>query len=482
MKKMKALRYIVLAVVMTAWSCDDFLETPPESQISLSDFWNTKTDAELGVAAIYDAAQNAFEEEFWFWGEMRADNYIVNDRPSSNAEDQLSNNLTIGTGGADWSNLYATIAAANVAIERIPEIADFDNKNDLLAQSLTIRALCYFYAVRVWGDVPKVTTLVDDISGDINISRSPLTEIYNEIILPDLERAESLTQTPTSRNFISLGAILAIKAHVYAWPGAHQNRQLALDAITELETLGYALETSNEAWVNIFQGGESSSEIIFWLAWNFGEDGANGGQGQFAGFTPDRVPAESLEEKWSTAIPGDFRILESAAFDIEIENPDEFPFLRIMSKFLGVFDDRNAQQDATITNDRDIPFFRLSGLLLLKAELQNYLGNGAAALATVNSIRTARGLPDVVDGTDVNSGDQTAMRDLILDERQFELMGEGQRFWDLVRNGVAVEVMSQVTNLQGVPNGLDRAEEIVWPISQNVLNRNPNITQNAAYQ
>nr|WP_299344370.1 RagB/SusD family nutrient uptake outer membrane protein [Allomuricauda sp.] len=480
---MRYLKNLTVLVVIAFWSCDDFLDTPPESQISLSDFWQTRSDAELGVAAAYDELQNAFESNFWVWGELRGDNYTLNDRPSADTQNQLTNNLQISTGGADWSDLYAAIATANVAIQQIPEIPDFANKNDLLAQSLAIRALCYFYAVRVWGGVPKVTALVDDVSGDINIPRSPLNEIYNEIILPDLAEAEALIQTPTSRNFFSLGSILALKAHVYAWPGAHQNYQMALDAINELEGLGYSLETSTDGWANIFPS-ESSNEIIFWLAWNFAEDTGNGGHAQFAGFTPDKVPAETLEAKWSAAIPGDFRILESAAFDIEIEDPmAEFPFLRIMSKFFGVFDDRGDQADASANNDFDIPFFRLSGLMLLKAEIQNYLNDGAGALASVNSIRTARGLPNLVGGTDVDTGNQTAMRDLILDERQFELMGEGQRFWDLVRNGVAVEVMSQVIDItSGNLNGLDREIEIVWPVSQNVLDRNPNIEQNEAYR
>ena len=479
---MKTFKYIFIILVGLVWSCDDFLDTPPKSQISLGDFWKTKADAQLGVAAIYNAVQNAMEQDFWTSGELRADNYIVNDRPAQSSLDAISNRLTITTNGTDWSQLYRAIAHANVAIERIPQIPAFDTQNDLLAQALTLRALLYFYAVRVWGDVPKVTQIVSDVSSDINAPRAPLTAIYNEIILPDLQQAESLIQINTNRNFISKGSILALKAHVYAWPGAHQDYQKTVNAITALQNLGYKLETTQQGWKNIFQGGENSNEIIFWLAWNFAEDGSNGGIGQFAGFTPDKVPAETLATKWKTAIPDDFRILQSAAFNIEITNPDEFPFLRILSKFLGVFTDRNAQQSATITNDKDIPIFRLSELILLKAEAQNALGNGSDALILLNSIRTARALPLLVDGSDVVSSDQTTMRDLILNERQFELMGEGHRFWDLVRNGVAVEVMSQVTDLQGNINGLDKESEILWPIAQNVLNRNPNIEQNEAYK
>ena len=146
---MKITKYILLTLIGLMWSCDEFLDTPPESQISLTDFWQTKADAELGVAAVYDAVQSALEEEFWLWGEVRGDNYILNDRPSSSTQDIIGNNLSITTGGTEWSELDKAIANANVAIEQIPQIPAFDNQNDLLAQALAIRAMLYFYAVGI---------------------------------------------------------------------------------------------------------------------------------------------------------------------------------------------------------------------------------------------------------------------------------------------------------------------------------------------
>lgn len=463
-----------------AFSCDDFLDTPPESQLSIEAFWNTPQDAQLGVAAIYNEMQNAFEVEFWRWGEFRGDNFIYNDRPSSDIQQTIGNALNVNTGGGNWEGLYKVIAHANAAIERIPLIDAFAEQDELMAQAHALRALAYFYAVRIWGDVPAITSLDSDLNG---VARTSSAEIYSEIILPDLDAAESMISTQKSRNFISLGGILAIKAHVYAWPGAHQNHQTVVEAITELEALGYSLETTESGWVDIFQR-ETSNEIIFWLSWNFAEDGANGGHGQYQGATPNIVPPVgpgTIEEKWANDLPGDFRRLASMTFDRDIGVPlgqdGEFNFLRVVSKFLPAPADRTEMQENTAVNDYDIPFFRLSGLILLQAEAENYLGNRPAAIALVNRIRTARGNPTVTLGSDV-ADTQAAVRDLILDERQFELIAEGQRFWDLVRNGVAVSTMSSITDFLGNPNGLDSEAEILWPIAQNVLDRNPLITQN----
>lgn len=470
-KKMKKIFiYILAALIICSASCKKFLATPQQSQLFLSDFWKSSQDAELGVAAIYNTAQIAFEEEYWAWGEVRADNFINNERPSPDNQQLITNQLTSATAGADWSSLYTAIATANTAIKNIPAIPDFARKNNLLAEALTLRALFYFYAVRVWGDVPKITEPVEGIGQALNISRSPVIEIYKDIILADLEGAEKLMTTAKSLNNISLSSILALKAHVYMWPGSHQNYTTARDAITKLEGYSFSLETTPAGWVNIFRGTEKSNEIIFALAWNFNEDGGNSGIARFSPATPHIVPSEALEQKWRAAIPGDFRIFETAAFDIEIVPNVEFPYTRILTKYSPRFSDRNVQGSWGTNNDRDIIFYRLSGILLLKAEAENYLNNPSGALALVNRIRAARGLALVAN----TITDKTAIRDLILNERQFELMGEGHRYWDLVRNNVVLEVMRPI-------NGMNDPRRIIWPISQNVLNRNAAIKQNDGY-
>ena len=250
--------------------------------------------------------------------------------------------------------------------------------------------------------------------------------------------------------------------------------------------MSYSLEPTEAGWLDMFQN-ENNNEIIFWLSWNFGEDGFNGGHARYQGGTPEIVPPVgpgTIEEKWETNLPDDFRRLESMTFDRDIGlppgTPGEFNFLRVVNKFLPAPADRSEMGDNTVNNEYDIPFFRLSGLLLLKAEAENYLGNRSEAVDLVNRIRIARGNPTVTLGVEV-ADDQTAVRDLILDERQFELVAEGQRFWDLVRNGIAVSTMSTVTDFLGNPNGLTSEDKILWPISQNVLNRNPQITQNPGY-
>jgi hypothetical protein len=113
----------------------------------------------------------------------------------------------------------------------------------------------------------------------------------------------------------------------------------------------------------------------------------------------------------------------------------------------------------------------LSGILLLKAEALNDLPknrNPHKALELVNKVRAARGLNKHVDESIRN---KTKVRDIILTARQFELFAEGHRFFDLVRNGVAVSKLPTLKD----------SLSIYWPVSQNVLNRNPDIQQTKGY-
>lgn len=461
-------------IVLTALvfvSCEDFLITESPSELTVSSYWNTSRDAEQGVAAVYDAMQTAYETNFWRWAELRADNYMKGERPDANQANLLDNNLTINIAGNDWGQLYIAIAKTNDAIENIPNIPDFSGKNNLLAQLYALRAFNYFWATRVWGDVPKLVNTVKNLDEATSITRSPISEIYNEIILPDLQKAEELVSIDRSLHNFSLGSILALKAHIYMWPGQHQNFTIARDAITRIQTLGYTLETTQDGWINnIFRESRNSSEIIFSLKWDFQLDGSNGGLGgiRLHGLSPQIFPAEILHEKWMRVSPNDFRMLASASFDVEIVNRNEFPYTRTLTKYSGAFADRSTQGLWLTSNDMDIIFFRLSDMILLKAEAELKLNNPSEAMNLVNTIRNARGLESM------NMTGFDEVLNAILDERQFELMGEGHRFWDLVRNEKLFEVMEPI-------NGMSNPNTIYWPVSQNVLNRNPKITQTPGY-
>ena len=115
-----------------------------------------------------------------------------------------------------WQGMYYGIANCNLAIQKIDEIPlDETSKTNMLAEVYALRAFYYFYLVRMFGDVPKITEVVSDLN-NVRPSRSPLKEVYDEIIIPDLLKAEASTlpwQDNTGR--LSLSAVKSLLAEVY---------------------------------------------------------------------------------------------------------------------------------------------------------------------------------------------------------------------------------------------------------------------------
>jgi hypothetical protein len=64
-----------------------------------------------------------------------------------------------------WQGMYNGIANCNLALQKIDEIPlDEATKTNMLAEVYTLRALYYFYLVRMYGAVPKITEVVDDLN------------------------------------------------------------------------------------------------------------------------------------------------------------------------------------------------------------------------------------------------------------------------------------------------------------------------------
>src|SRR5690606_25555461 len=97
-------------------------------------------------------------------------------------------------------------------------------------------------------------------------------------------------------------------------------------------------------------------------------------------------------------------------------------------------------------------------IILLKAEAHNQLGEVEQALILLNLIRSRAGLPNLDQAGAISMyGD---VQSAISHERLIELSFEGHRWFDLVRQGKAIEVMNPI-------NGLDDERNLVWPIHEN---------------
>jgi hypothetical protein len=159
--------------------------------------------------------------------------------------------------------------------------------------------------------------------------------------------------------------------------------------------------------------------------------------------------------------------------------PDGYPHVK---KFIP--SDRG--QDFWGGGDTNIPLYRFAEAYLILAEAQNELGNPGAAAAAVNVIRArarqGTGSESRAEPADVGALDQTSMRDLIYQERSWELSYELKRWFDMVQRGESYFI-SQFLERDPIAAQLGNldANHMRLPIPAEEIQKNPALTQNPGY-
>ncbi len=132
----------------------------------------------------------------------------------------------------------------------------------------------------------------------------------------------------------------------------------------------------------------------------------------------------------------------------------------------------------------EFPLIRLGDVLLMLAEAYNETGEVAKAVTELNKVRARVGMPELNSGPAWLSVDDTdGMRRRIRNERAYELVGEGQRYWDIRRWGMLEAIVRNATDIFGdlmyERSYLPRHE--MWPIPLVELDRNRNLVQNTGW-
>ncbi|MDR1683369.1 MAG: RagB/SusD family nutrient uptake outer membrane protein [Candidatus Symbiothrix sp.] len=115
---MKNILLAVTAVLMFA-SCN-FLELDPISEIPANRMWQNQRDVNAGIAEIYASFRLALLDNYFFWGEMRSDNFVMAQDTYAEHTKLVNNQLTRDLSCTSWASLYKAISNANFAIANIP--------------------------------------------------------------------------------------------------------------------------------------------------------------------------------------------------------------------------------------------------------------------------------------------------------------------------------------------------------------------------
>lgn len=466
--------FIVLSLSLGVFSCS-FLDEEPISEIPAENMWTNSRDVSTGVNAMYAQFRTAMRENYFYWGEFRSDNF---EQGAANAtsQSQFIQNLVLPDHTATrWTNLYTMINQANLAIKYIPgaKMTSSAEQNDFLGQAYAMRALGYFYAVRNWGDVPLYTEPNEVFSDKIYVERTDKEYILREVIIPDLLKAEELINPSNKeRKKISQYGVWAILADVYMWCKEYALADRTIEKMKKNSSF-MALETNIDSWKSMFTeelnnkpsdqsyttDEYKAKELIFVIHFDMKEVGTSG---------------YSLMFNWFSGSGSRAGVL-SSAFLNKLVTADKRKSLitNYYQNATELFKYMTSTPNTTQRSNCEIayPVYRYSDIILLQAEAKVHLGKWDDAVNLLKSIRSRAGLttPEAL-----SFASKDDFIDFILTERQIELIGEGKRWYDLVRTGRWKKVMEPI-------NGMHKDGNELLPIHYSHRNDNPLLIQNPYY-
>lgn len=460
---MKAFVNIILISVFAFLqsSCiDSLLDKKPESEYSTENFYTTPAQIKSALMGCYSQLQSAMKANFAYWGEGRADNVKI--KHTGETSFLHNNNLDASLSSADWTALYTLISRANYVIRYIPNVfssADTEGQR-YMAEAKALRALAYFYLVRVWGDVPLITEPYTTADNGMFVTRTDKEKVL-DFMVEELKYSATYCKAEpggdNNRIMFTQGAANALLTHIYMWRKNYDEAIKAADLV--LGNRLYSLVNTMADWSTMFSNG-CSAESIFEVAYS--DDQTNSlrvlyALGNDAQYTPSANFVASFEN-------GDLR--KEYIFNVTQAEPT------MVWKFFGKdFNDESADK-----SKQNIILMRLADIMLLKAEALNKKGgteNVTAALKLLDPIRERAGLNPLTETEAISR--YGSVEDAILHERSIELCFEGHRWFDLVRTGKAISTMQPINNLSDERN-------LLWPISTTSLNKNPQLEQNEYYR
>jgi len=479
MKTKITVSLLLVASLVIATGCEDFLQKDPQGELTQEAFPVTASDALLATNAVYVSVRNwAYHSGGYPIMDIMSDDA----HKGSNPNDQLPTvgpfetfTYTTTQDGLDrwWSALYEGIKRANVVIEKVPSITMEEQlRTRYIAEARFLRGLFYFDLVRAFGGVPKVTTTVPATK----IPRSTASEIY-ELVITDLEYAaqylpEKSLYGPDDAGRATKGAAKSLLARVYLFLGDYENAEkYALEVIASDE---YDLE-DNFADAN-GKNGEHGVESVFEVG-AMEVEGAGGNQyanTQGVRGSPNRGwgfnrPSLDLRNSFE---PGDPR-LDATIIDLgetldgifiigDGTTPDEVVVDGTVTEVECYNQKVWYPGTNTITQwGHNRRLIRYADVLLMAAEALNENDKPGDALLYLNEVRerAREGNSSILPDVTVTGKDD--LRTAILEERRHELALEGHRFWDLVRTGRAATVLG--------PMGFETGKHELFPIPQNEI-------------
>ncbi len=445
------------------------LDKKPMGVESNATFFKNTDQAIKATNAVYDATAWRYSQEIyeWFLGDVCSDDA---EKGGENAADwaelqqlkkfQANAGNTICFGR--WSELYQGVYRANLVIENVakPEcVMDATLKQRLIGEAKFLRGYFYFQLVKTFGHVPLITHELKP--SEYCQGRATIGECWSQIE-KDLSEAADVLPEKSAYGAGDMGratkgaanALLA-KACIFQskWSDAQARALLVIDSKeydlepsyadifklshengiesvfeiqhVEVSTSTYGDENEGQE-TSIYQG---SRNATYFTGWGF------------------NCPTQDFVNEFELNDP---RLKATVVFDKDLiyegtpvqQKADNgmSPTKMAARKYMLEYQPQVPEKSNSPANWRAL---RFADVLLFHAEAANENGDAASALKSLNRVRSRVSMPMVT------VTEKSALRQAIFHERRVELGLEGHRFFDLVRQGRAAQVLANNGFVQG---------------------------------
>lgn len=554
---MKTLHHIsykaLIAATMLAGgftSCSDILDKQPPAAISDANFWTGESDAKMALVGCYrfsngwgndvfDGAQGLLYLDFCGGHGSEKENFTTN----------MASTNTVATNGnlnGYWRSSYEKIAKYNTFLDNIGNCPmDETKKKEWAAEIKTLRAYFFFNLAFYFNNVPMPLTTLS-VEEANTIAQTPQASVYAQIE-SDLKEAIGvlpLEQTGDNLGRVSKGAARTLLARLYLAQNKYSEAASVLKDIIQSNVYELDRRNGNDSYEKFFHvGGETSPEAIFSIQ-GLKDKFTNvryiyllpecvGGWHQFAvynelvkeyfcsdGKSIDESPLYDEEDPY---INRDLRLYANVflpplgSYPGTVYNgvtyncylgPGKNDTYNKFTLFNGYCPKKGADPDAANhiwDNWSHTPLMRYAEVLISYIEAVNESApssvNQALLDLTINDIRDRVNLPPY---TIAELNSQAAVREAVRKERRLELAFEGLRYFDVLRWGIAKDLLNHTFtgvklsddpsahNYKGTSpvdeDGYYKFETRAWadhnryfPIPQNERNVNKNLVQNEGY-
>lgn len=492
---MKNIQYFIFILLVCA-SCNK-LEENPYSSIFTDNFYKTASDAEAALTAVYGPMVNLYNTAGTCASDFSADQ--IYPRPvvgrdtytlfsyDPNYTTQKSFSRQAESPMQIWQSCYSGIEKANWVLLKVPATnMDTTRRSVILGEAYYMRAFYLWTLAKNFGDIVVKTTPSYNIDTAI-VGKSTQAEAYKQVYR-DLEQAISRLPSYTAdiqkgRPSKEVAMALYAKTALYAqdWTTALNEAKLVLAAGK------YSLMANVLDVYNVAKEDAARQENM----WAFECESTS------PGFSTQII---SLYGPRNSDGPAYAATSYGSAFVYQVFfdsfNPTDKRRLLLDTNYVNKLGQVVAQKDITPITKKgvllkkymdpnsvggsgatNIPILRLADVYLIAAEAAAQLsGPTAEAYGYINIVRARAGLPDLTAGLD-----KAGFVNAVLQERSWELFGEGDRWYDLTRTNTYLQVIPAAVN-DVYPTRAPQKKHRYFPIPLDEINANPKLEQNSDWK